>query len=64
MYAVRRITEVTVMMNDETRRKLLEMGMQEMVDVIDMQNKDIECTALGFEERMQMIVDYAYQENY
>lgn len=58
------IMEVTAMMNDETRRKLLEMGMQEILDAIDMQNKDIDCTVLGFDERMQMIVDYAYQEKF
>lgn len=29
-----------------------------------MQNKDIDCTVLGFDERMQMIVDYAYQEKF
>ena len=52
------------MLNDETRRKLLELGLPEIVTAIDIQNGDINYSALSFDERIQHITDYVYQEKF
>ena len=52
------------MINDETRRKLREMGMEEMITALDLQNVDNTYTALPFDDRIKMLVDYVYQEKY
>jgi DNA replication protein DnaC len=58
MSEVRHIMEDSVMINEETRRKLREMSMEDMID------RDIAYTALPFDERIKLLVDYAYQEKY
>lgn len=52
------------MLNDETRRKLLELGLPEIVAAIDIQNGDINYSWLSFDERIQHITDYVYQEKF
>ena len=50
------------MIDDETRRKLREMSMGEMVDALDLQGSDRTCAAMPFEGRVLMMVDYTYEE--
>ena len=50
------------MIDEETRRKLREMSMGEMVDALDLQDSDRTCMAMPFEERVRMMVDHAYEE--
>lgn len=52
------------MMNDETKRKLRELNLGEMITAIEIQNQDISYTSLPFDDRIQRIVDYLYQEKY
>lgn len=52
------------MINDETRRKLREMCLEDMITVLDIQNSDPAYTALPFDDRIKMLVDYVYQEKY
>lgn len=52
------------MIDDETRRKLHEMGMSEMLGALDMQETDRTCMALAFDERVRMAVDYVYEEKH
>jgi DNA replication protein DnaC len=56
--------EVTAMINDETKRKLRELNLSELVIALEAQQSDIHSTALSFDERMQRLVDYFYQEKY
>lgn len=50
------------MINEETRRKLREMSLEEMIAALDLQTNDIRYASLPFEERIKMMVDYVYQE--
>jgi len=50
------------MINDETRRKLREMNLEEMITILDMQNDDNTYAGLPFDDRIKMMVDYIYQE--
>lgn len=52
------------MLNDETKRKLRELNIGEIIDAIDFQNQDSITVTLPFEERIQRMVDYVYQEKY
>lgn len=52
------------MMNDETRRKLRELNLGEIITILDMQGQEITYTSLPFDERIQRMVDYLYQEKY
>jgi DNA replication protein DnaC len=52
------------MMNEETRRKLREMNICEMATALDIQEQDPNYVALAFDVRLQMAVDYLYQEKY
>jgi len=52
------------MVDEETRRKLREMGMGEMVEAIDLQDADRTADAMPFGERVRMMVDYAYEAKY
>ena len=58
------ITEDIAMINDETRRKLREMNLEEMITILDMQNDDNTYAGLPFDDRIKMMVDYIYQEKY
>jgi DNA replication protein DnaC len=52
------------MINDETRRKLQELLLDEMVNALEIQSQQQSCLSLSFEERFQLLVDYTYQEKY
>ena len=50
------------MIDEETRRKLRELSMGEMVDALDMQDSDLSCVSMPFGERVRMMVDYVWEE--
>lgn len=52
------------MIDDETRRKLREMAMGEMVDALDLQESDRTCMTMAFDDRVRMMVDHAYEEKH
>lgn len=52
------------MINEETRRKLQELSLDEMVKALEIQSQQKSCQSLAFEERFQLVVDYTYQEKY
>lgn len=52
------------MIDEETRRKMREMGMGEMVEALDLQERDGTSMAVPFDDRVRMMVDYAYEEKY
>lgn len=52
------------MLNDETKRKLRELNIGELIDAIEYQNQDLKSSTLSFDERFQRMVDYLYQEKY
>ena len=52
------------MINEETRRKLRELSLEEMINALDLQDRDPSYLHLPFEDRMKMLVDYVYQEKY
>lgn len=52
------------MIDEETRRKLREMNLGEMVDALDLQDADKTTMAVPFDDRIRMMVDYAYEEKY
>ena len=56
--------EVTAMLNDETKRKLRELNIGEVIETIEFQNWDPATVSLLFDERMQRMVDYLYQGKY
>lgn len=64
MSVVLHIMEVTMMINNETRRKLEELNLSELIQAIEIQAKEAAYQTLPFEERLQLMVDYLYQEKY
>lgn len=52
------------MVNEETRRKLREINLGEAVTGLELQQADPATMSLPFDERMQRLVDYIYQEKY
>ncbi|MCR5593447.1 MAG: ATP-binding protein [Saccharofermentans sp.] len=52
------------MLNDETKRKLRELNIGEVINAIEYQDQDPATVSLPFEERFQRVVDYLYQEKY
>jgi len=52
------------MINEETRRKLREMSLEDMITIVDIQDADIAYSSLPFDERIKIAVDYTYQEKY
>ncbi len=52
------------MLNEETRRKLREMNLSELVEALDLQEKQPEYMALSFDDRMNLAVDYTYSAKY
>ena len=52
------------MIDEETRRKLRERGMGEMVEALDLQEADRTVMAVPFDERVRMMVDYVYEEKH
>ena len=47
------------MIDEQTRRKLREMNMGEMVEALDLQEADRTCMGMPFDERVRMMVDHA-----
>ncbi len=52
------------MINDETKRKLRELNIGEFINAIEQQGQDPVTVTLPFDERLQRLVDYLYQEKY
>ncbi len=52
------------MVNEETRRKLRELNLGEAVAGLEIQQSEPATIGLSFDERMQRLVDYIYQEKY
>ena len=52
------------MIDNETIRKLRQLDLSEFVDTLDMQEMDGDTRQLAFDERLQLCVDYLYQEKY
>lgn len=52
------------MINDETRRKLRELNLSEMIDALEQQSQNIGYTSFPFDDRIKMLVDFLYQEKY
>ena len=52
------------MLNEETKRKLRELNIGELITAIELQQQDPTTVSLSFDERMQRLVDYLYQEKY
>jgi len=49
------------MINDESIRKLRELNLAEIVDILHTQQNDVAFEIMPFDERMQYIIDYVYQ---
>ena len=64
MYVVQNIMEVVAVINDETKRKLRELNLSELIVALESQQSDINSVTLPFDERIQRLVDYLYQEKY
>lgn len=64
MYVVQNIMEVVAVINDETKRKLRELNLGELIVALESQQSDINSVTLPFDERVQRLVDYIYQEKY
>lgn len=52
------------MINDETKRKLRELNMAEIITGLEFQQSEPATLAQNFDDRMQRLVDYVYQEKY
>ena len=50
------------MIDNETRRKLRELNLSEMVDILDSQDKNPITLSYSFDERIREAVDYLYRE--
>lgn len=50
--------------NEETRRKLRELNLNEMIEAIDQQAQAIGYSTMSFEDRMKMAIDFVYQKKY
>ncbi|MBA5730027.1 ATP-binding protein, partial [Aerococcaceae bacterium INB8] len=52
------------MIDSETVRKLRQLDLGEFVDTLEMQEMDQDTRHLPFDERLQLSIDYLYQEKY
>lgn len=52
------------MIDNETIRKLRLLDLGELVDTLEMQEMDGDTKQLAFDERLQLSIDYLYQEKY
>ncbi len=52
------------LLNEETRRKLRELNLSEMIEAIDQQVQDIGYSTMSFEDRMKLAIDFVYQRKY
>lgn len=64
MYVELHTMEDMVMINNETRRKLEELNLSELIQALEIQSKEPTYQILPFDERLQLMVDYLYQEKY
>lgn len=64
MSGVLNITEVAKMINDETKRKLREMNLDDIIGFMELQESNVSYTLLNFDEKLQFMVDFLYQEKY
>lgn len=51
-------------LNEETRRKLRELNLNEFVEIIDIQSKQAEYAEMPFNDRLQLVIDHVYQAKY
>lgn len=58
------IMEAKIMINEETRRKLRELNLSELITGLEVQQKEYNIAELTFDERFQRLTDYLYQEKY
>ena len=52
------------MINDETRRKLRALKLDELVEYLDMQITESDNLGLSFDEKLQLMIDYLYQAKF
>jgi len=52
------------MLNEETKRKLRLLNLASIIDIVEQQDSDVQTVALPFDQRLQRIVDYVFQEKY
>ena len=52
------------MVNEETRRKLQELSLDEMIKALEIQSQINSYQTLSFDERFRLLIDYTYQEKY
>jgi DNA replication protein DnaC len=52
------------LINEETRRKLRELNLNEMIEAIDEQAQDIGYSTMSFEDRLKLAIDFVYQRKY
>ncbi len=52
------------MINDETKKKLRELKLGELINAYDVYSKNTDWSSLSFDEKFQMLTDYLYQEKY
>ena len=52
------------MLNEETKRKLRLLNLASIIDIVEQQDSDIQTVALPFDQRLQRIVDFVFQEKY
>lgn len=52
------------LLNEETRRKLRELNLSEMIEAMDQQAQDIGYSEMPFEDRMKMAIDFVHQKKY
>lgn len=64
MYVELHTMEDMMMINNETRRKLEELNLSELIQALEIQSKEPTYQILPFDERLQLMVDYLYQEKY
>lgn len=52
------------MLNEESKRKLRELGLPEVIAAVDAQETSPDVLSLPFDVRLQMMIDHVYQEKY
>ena len=51
-------------LNEETRRKLRELNLNELIEIVDLQSKQSEYMDMTFNDRLQLVIDHVYQVKY
>ena len=52
------------MINDETKKKLRELKLDDMINAYNIYSENTDWSSLPFDEKFQMLTDYLYQEKY